>query len=341
MKRTFTLLFTCCFGILASQNLSNGLKACYAFNNNAQNSASTGAALNGTIVGASATTGHTGSVNTAYSVNGSVNSYIVLPDDPWLKNDSVFFSGWFRIDSIPPPATFPSISYLVYTSNGCISNFEAYSLDIQYAASGGTLSFCVTKCGSDCGTKPQITSTVVPVVGNWYHVCFYISNSVMKLYVNGALQSSINHGVQFGYQSGKKVYLGVTNESNYNRYFKGAIDNVRFYNRELTQQEITLLYMQDPTCVPSTVAIDETGLSSVDFKIYPNPAADRIFVENLAENTLFIYDVLGMSVKYSKTRVSENVNEISLLDAAPGVYFVKTVSPQGTKSNESKLVLTK
>lgn len=248
MKKIFILFFVSCALLSASQNLTNKLQACYPFNNNAQNFAATGSPLNGTLTNVGSTTGHTGSSNSAYRLNGSVGSYIELPDHPGLKSDSVFFSGWFRIDSLPG-INFPNLEYLVYTSNGCTSNFEAYSLHIYYEASVSNHVFCLSKCGSNCGNKPQIISLVTPVVSNWYHVCFYITNSVMKLYVNGVFQSSVNHNVPFGYQAGKNVFLGVTNESNFNHPFKGAIDNVRFYNRELSQQEITQLYVQDPTCV--------------------------------------------------------------------------------------------
>jgi PKD repeat protein len=249
MKKIFTLVFSAYVGLASSQNPANGLQACYPMDNNAQNYASTGSPLNGTLINVTSTTGHTGSSNTAYSLNGTVGSYIELPDNPGLKSDSVFFSGWFRIDSLPSPQYLSGLQYLVYTSNGCISNFEAYSLDTYYEPSVAHHLFRITKSGTNCGyNKPQISSVTPAVVGNWYHVCFYITNSVMKIYVNGVLESSMNHNVQFGYQPGSNVYLGVTNQSNFNRPFKGAVDNVRFYNRELTSQEIMQLYTQDPSC---------------------------------------------------------------------------------------------
>lgn len=248
MKKFLTLLFIFCTVFATAQTIANGLQACYPLDNNALNYAPTGLALNGALVNAVPATGHTGLSNTAYYLNGTVGSYIELPDHPGLKNNSVFFSGWFRVDSLPDMNAFPSLEYLVYTSNGCSSNFEAYSVHIYYEFSVSQYIFCLSKCGSNCGTKPQIFSSTAPVAGNWYHICFYIDNSVMKLYVNGVFQSSVNHNVQFGYQAGKNVYLGVTNESNFNHPFKGAVDNVRFYNRELTQQEVMQLYTQDPLC---------------------------------------------------------------------------------------------
>jgi PKD repeat protein len=244
MKKLLNFFFIFCVTLTNSQNLASGLQACYPLDNNAQNYAPTGASLNGTLVNVSAAPGHTGALNTAYSVNGTTGSYIVLPDHPGLKSDSVFFSGWFRIDSLPNP-----LQYLVYTYNGCNSNFEAYSLHTQYDNVGGHQAFCVTKSDNTCSySKPQIFSSVTPVVGNWYHVCFYITNSVMKLWVDGVLQSSLNHNMPFSYQAGYNVFLGVTNQMNFDPPFKGAVDNVRFYKRELTQQEITLLYTRDAAC---------------------------------------------------------------------------------------------
>jgi PKD repeat protein len=244
MKKILTLFFISYVALVNSQNLTSGLQACYPLNNTAQNYASTGSSLDGNLVNATSINGHSGNPNTAYSLNGTTGSYIELPDHPGLKSDSVFFSGWFRIDSILNP-----LQYLVYTYNGCVSNFEAYALHTQYYSPTGQQAFCVTKSDNTCSySKPQIFSSTAPVVGNWYHVCFYITNSIMKLWVNGVFQSSLTHNTPWSYQSGYNVYLGVTNQSNFNHPFKGAVDNVRFYNRELTQQEITQLYTQDPAC---------------------------------------------------------------------------------------------
>jgi hypothetical protein len=417
MKKVLTLFFITCTTVVISQNLANGLQACYPFDNNAQNYASTGSTLNGTLVNVTSTTGHAGFSNTAYSLNGTVGSYIELPDKPGLKSDSLFFSGWFRIDSLP------NLQYLVYTYNGCFSNFEAYCLHTQYYSVVGHQVFVVTKSDNTCSySKPQIFSSVTPAIGSWYHVCFYITNSVVKLWVNGVFQSSMNHNMLFSYQSGYDVYLGVTKQSNFNPPFKGAVDNVRFYNRELTQQEITQLYTQDPSCtisspassfssskssvckgssitfsdqssntptgwswqfpggnpsastfsnptvsfpnpgvytvsltasnaggpgstsvktvtVLSCVSLSEINSSISQFHIYPNPATDRMSVEGLGENILMVCDVLGKPVKYLKSHGTENVCEIKLQDAVPGVYFVKISDPQGNYLCQVKLIL--
>jgi PKD repeat protein len=421
MKKIFTLFFAFYAVLVSSQNVANGLQACYPLDNNAQNYASTGSALNGTLVNVTSTTGHVGNSNTAYRLNGTVGSYIELPDHPGIKSDSVFFSGWFRLD------TLPQLQYLIYTTNGCVSNFEAYSLVAQYDFSVSHYVFRVSKCGSNCGTKPEINSLIAPVAGNWYHVCFYITNSVMKLYVNGVFQSSMAHNVQFGYQAGYSVYLGVTNQNNYNLPFKGAIDNIRFYNRELTQQEIIQLYTQDPACdyapqsapvsafsaakmsickggsvaftdqssntptawnwqfpggipgsstvqnptvtfpnpgiytvslvasnaagpgstsvktitVSGCVSVTENNFSTPQINLYPNPATDHAYVERLGENTLVVCDLLGKSVEYIKTQITENSCEVVLQDGASGIYFVKIMDPRGNYLYSTKLVVVK
>ncbi len=339
MKNIFTLLFIVYAGLASSQSLLSGLKACYPFNGNAQNFAPTGPALNGAVSNVFNTTGHTGVANTAYRLTGNVGSYIELPDHPGLKNDSVFFSGWFRIDSLPPSQNLSGLQYLVYTTNGCLSNFEAYSLDTHYEPQIGHV-FRVSKCGSDCGLKPQINSLNAISTGSWYHICFFITNAVMKLYVNGVLQSSTPHNVMFGYQPGFNVYLGVTNQSNFNLPFKGAVDDVRFYKRELSLQEINQL-LHNPGCSDIIDATSEMVWSAAKIKVHPNPATDQVSIEGLNENTLIVYDVLGRSVKYNKTMTSENECDIVLQDASPGTYFLNIVSPQGNFQRSIKLIIIK
>jgi PKD repeat protein len=49
------------------------------------------------------------------------------------------------------------------------------------------------------------------------------------------------------------VYLGGTNQSN-NQPLNGALDNIRFYNRKLSNTEFNQLYTLDPICQPQPVA---------------------------------------------------------------------------------------
>jgi len=237
------LILLSCLRVMAQSTLLNGLQACYPLDNNAINYAATGSAYNGTLVNTTQAIGHTNVANTAYKLNGTTSSYIVLPGLSGLKNNSVFFSGWFYIDSLPPE------QYLVYTNNGCTFNFEAYSLITYYDFTVSQQVFQVSKANGSCQYAPQVQSSTAPSVGNWYHIGFFISQDTMKLYVNGVLEDQTSHTILFNYAPGKDVYIGVTNESNFNLPFKGRVDDVRFYNRQLTPAEVMTLYTTGAPCL--------------------------------------------------------------------------------------------
>lgn len=242
MKKLLTLAMLSLSSLTYSQNLLNGLQACYPLDGNANNSAATGSALNGTLVGVSPANGHSGQPNTAYSLNGSVSSYIVLPDHPGLKSNNMFFTGWFKFNSLT------SNQYMVYTKNTCFNNFEAYALNAYYDWNTSQYVFVVTKSDASCTYAPQLYSTTGINLNTWYHVGFFVTDSVLKLYVNGSLEASTSHTILFDYTSGKNVFIGITDELNYNLPSDMVVDNMRFYNRELTAAEVLSLYNSDPPC---------------------------------------------------------------------------------------------
>jgi len=335
MKKCIILFLISLAAFSQAQSLVTGLQACYPFNGNANNYASTGPLLNGITSNVVQAAGHTNAVNSAYSLNGTTYSYIELPDHPGLKSDSVFFSGWFYIDSLAYE------QYLVYSKNTCSYNFEAYSLIVYFESSVNHHVFRVSKSDSTCTYAPQIDSQTTPVLNTWYHVCFYVDNSVAKLYINGLLEGSVSHTTQFDYQSGKSVFLGVTNENNFNLPFKGRIDDVRFYSRELTAAEVLQLYTNAPVCTAAelTGIPNNTGAPG-KIKLYPNPGNTGVLrVENAGNSSIGLFDVTGKKVDFIQSQVNETTVQLNLGSVANGIYFVRFLDLENNVTRTIKLVL--
>jgi hypothetical protein len=337
MKKLLLLLSIGILNTASAQNLSTGLQACYSMDCTAQNFASTGAALNGTAVGLTCDTGHTGQPGTAYEFAGTSNSYFLIPGTAQTRpTDSLTVSGWFYVDS--DPATFAE-QYLVYTKNNCSSNWEAYALFVSF--NGGTISFNTEKHSAPgCnGLDVNQTGTVSP--NTWHHVVFYMDNSISELYVDGALSGSGVHNLPFDYMTGKDVVLGGSTESPFYLPFKGKMDNVRFYNRKLTAQEISNLYSSDPACEENI----PTGITQSPEKentlIYPNPAVADIYISNLSGHAVSITDVSGKLVRHIQTGIGEHKLQISLNNEPAGFYFVRVYTPDGKLIKTHKLALIK
>ena len=94
-------------------------------------------------------------------------------------------------------------------------------------------------------TAQSITSVAVMTAGQWYHLTGVYRNSVLEIYINGVLDSTKT-------ASGDVVYSVTTNlnigrrggTSSPNTIFmKGALDDLRVYNRALSASEVKQLYL--------------------------------------------------------------------------------------------------
>src|SRR6478609_4343754 len=120
MKKILALLIASTT-FLNAQTINSSLTACYPFQGNSQNYASSGSALNGITSNISYTTGHSGIGSTAVHFAGDTSSHVQLPSNTLIKSKKISISGWFYADNIQD-------SYVIYTPNNCSSNDEAYSL---------------------------------------------------------------------------------------------------------------------------------------------------------------------------------------------------------------------
>ena len=104
---------------------------------------------------------------------------------------------------------------------------------------GGTLRFLHRfPLGNSGGTS--IYSNPTYDDGAWYHVTIVKSTDTMMLYINGELVNSAADATQFD-QPLQRIAIGVLKDSNLIRYFPGAMDEVYFYGRVLSQAEIAWL----------------------------------------------------------------------------------------------------
>jgi serine/threonine protein kinase len=204
------------------ESLTNGLVAYYPFNGNANDAVGTN---NGTVYGATLTTDRFGLTNTAYRFNGT--SWVQLPDGILPVAALEFtLSVWVLADSRP------------YTKMGIVG---------QTSRKG--------ECGistEGCGVKLQYSGfqnifTNLMFTNKWSQIVeTYRQGQYVQLWVNGSLIQSnaipdeiMYHEPTFplnssigNYDFAPAPYYG----------FKGAIDDVRIYNRALSSAEVQRLY---------------------------------------------------------------------------------------------------
>jgi len=100
------------------------------------------------------------------------------------------------------------------------------------------------------GNQSKFIKTKIPL-GNFLHVCAVYSNGDEKLYINGELKSF--HHVEHKFDLGNYDFLigtyfqynGTSIVADGGRAFKGQMDELRFYNRALNEDEINELYKKN------------------------------------------------------------------------------------------------
>jgi prepilin-type N-terminal cleavage/methylation domain-containing protein len=211
-------------------NISSGLVGSWNFNGNANDSSPSG--MNGTVVGATLTTGQNGQSNGAYSFNGTSN-YIGLSNTTPIN----FTNGQFTVSAwVNMPTTLASSVWYDILSSTTVGDWSVGIVQDTV----GEPRLAMTKVGEvDAPRGPVVTP------GSWRHVTVIYkygpSPSTVSYYVDGVLASTVNwnHVAQgdFSIGAGNKR-IGARS----NRTFLGSIDDLRVYNKALSSAEISSLY---------------------------------------------------------------------------------------------------
>jgi len=82
--------------------------------------------------------------------------------------------------------------------------------------------------------------TITGEFGKWIQVAFVIKNTLGSLYYNGRLSNEREINTNFSIANSNDLYIGRFSETWYP--FNGCIDEVRIYNRALTDSEIRTIY---------------------------------------------------------------------------------------------------
>jgi hypothetical protein len=98
--------------------------------------------------------------------------------------------------------------------------------------------------GCVCRNGPQAFSEPTGSGKDFIHLVFVKQGELMKIYRNNILESEMKDTTltesQCGSHNDADITIGA--RANKVRFLKGAVDDVRFYNRALTKEEIDLLF---------------------------------------------------------------------------------------------------
>ena len=249
-----------------------------------------------------------------------VQDSVLAPNAVQLISDYASIAFWVRLDDVPAGTaesylldfghwsqrwkiSIPQHTRIVFTTNSKTAQFPSLISDMD------------SKDGNEL------------VKGFWWHVVMTHDGTENKIYMNGELVNTVSAP---GTLNSTNLPLGMgSNPVEGGQYFQGGLDELKLYNKALTDQEVSNLYTVGTT---GTEGFDKNIAAFVE-SVFPNPTTDKIWVKhnfNSAKPMLIrIMDIQGRQVgalKFGagdlpKEKFSVNTNNLSA-----GSYYLNFVS---------------
>lgn len=205
-----------------------GLVAHYPFNGNTMDES--GLNNHGSVIGAKLCPNRFNQPNSAYFFNG-VSDYIVVPNHPSLCPPNFTISLWASLSAQT------ASNYLRLLSKH-LNEPGSYG---SYQLLTGTLDQPLKCIGTAITTQGyKVSESNTSVAPGWRHLVLTYDGEHLSLYLDNVLLQQEACAGRIKYDSNP---LYIARDGFYNvSYFKGAIDDVKIYNRALLPDEITTLF---------------------------------------------------------------------------------------------------
>lgn len=232
---TLLFIFTISYSINIQASVTDGLIAWYPLDNNATDQSGNG--NNGELVGPASTPGIIGG---AQLYNG-MSDYIIVSDSDSLDIGASDFTiaGWVQVHNTQ---RFNALVEKRGVEGTHMTNLAGYNFAIYPP---GNLSLAFQDIN---GTNPWGNGQTILTPNTWYHVAVVVHRDTSAIfYVNGQPDGSFEvAGANASLAGPGSLLLGK--RENYpwdDLYLDGALDDVRIYNRALSQAEISELALGD------------------------------------------------------------------------------------------------
>jgi hypothetical protein len=139
-----------------------------------------------------------------------------------------------------------SLTNLTYNTE--LRTITSYPWDISIGAIGSSYPGRIVARRSDGLYSTTITSSIV-TDNNWHHILYQKTGSNLQLYVDGTAMQTTTDNLIDNPVNRSNVYFGALNEYS-SGSFNGSLDEIRIYNKALTQTEINAL--SNPTTAYQT-----------------------------------------------------------------------------------------
>lgn len=301
---------------------SNGLVGYWPFNGNANDESGNG--NNGINSGATLTTDRFGSINSAYSFNGTSNEISITNSLLNLVSDFTI-SCWMNSTDIAKiqQSIFNSINHTGFIVELNNENIPANKLMVGVGPANAFWNLIYAQ-----GTYNQFQNNI------WYHIVFVKSGTIYSLYQNNQLDGSYVVSGSTGYNQSVGIRFGSIGGAG---FFKGKLDDFGVWSRALNTQEITTLYTATPLSINQFL--------NESLTIYPNPSKNLLTIDlgtnsNVIGGNYKLVNTLGQEVLngvFSSQQSSIELNNIK----GEGIYFVKIYDSSNNLLGTKNIIIQK
>ena len=215
--------------VQAQSYLTKGLVAYYPFNGDALDASVNG--NNGTVNGAVFQT--YGDANKlALSFNGTASTYVQVPESTFLEpTNEITISLWCK----GLPGQYEGT--ILRKAGNCSPGYF-----IRFVGAGTNIPSFMIDPYSGCPGGQGIASFLACTGTDWQNLIatYSVSNGLIKTYENGVLIASTPYTIAMG-NSGD-LFIGGATIHEHDCGFAGLINEVRIYNRALSDSEVQQLY---------------------------------------------------------------------------------------------------
>ncbi len=325
------------YGSSSGVNITDGLVAYYPFDGNANDASGNGHSLNSSDAGVTLTFDRNGNANSAYFFDGTGTCY---PNSTWKFEGSGTYSFWVKPEELigefyPEEETWSTglAPYVIFPlwGSGPVEGYPSSGV-VGIGMSVGRNGIMVHE-HAHCYLSTTL-SCPVELGSDWVNVVVTIEDKgAPKLFLNGEL---VRTGITTEYRKvfglspqipvGHEPLDGASGQDGVGGgcygHFKGALDDLRIYNRALSAAEVKALYDGTPVTPPApvtyTVTFDLNGAEG-DAPT-ERQVAEGAVIGTLPTPTREGYEFLGWHV--GKEASSEEVTAPTIVTADMTVYAV-------------------
>lgn len=189
----------------------------------------------------------TGKIGQGLSLKGTTDSFVYFQDQPYYHIFEPTVEAWIKLES-------RNFSHTILAEN--IQGADAYAKGFIFDVEQSRLRFVV---GDDSGKWKVVTGSTLLQLNTWYHVVGVYYNGSLRVYIDGELDGFIKiSNIDISYnpkgETGPNpsvLYVGIRHSAmnsspiftqDLTYPFQGMVDEIRIYNRALTEAEIQTLY---------------------------------------------------------------------------------------------------